>query len=101
MPAARLTRRARTELGQALRWIANDNVSAARALQEAVAKAAEMIGDHPEIGRARPEIARGPYRITPLTGYPYLLVYNAVRRPPLIVRFVHGARDLPTVLSDL
>ncbi len=49
----------------------------------------------------RPEIARQPFRVMPLIGYPYVVVYEANRRPPLIARIVHGARDLPEVLSDL
>jgi len=34
-------------------------------------------------------------------GFPYLVVSNPERRPPSIVRIVHGARDLPEVLKDL
>jgi toxin ParE1/3/4 len=66
-----------------------------------VNRAAKLIGEHPEIGRMRPEIARQPFRVMPLIGYPYVVVYEANRRPPLIARIVHGARDLPEVLSDL
>jgi len=32
-------------------------------------------------------------------GFPYLLVYDAGTMPPMIVRFVHQARDLPNVLE--
>jgi len=35
-----------------------------------------------------------------LTGFPYLIVYNDARRPPLILRILHAARDLPEALRD-
>ena len=49
----------------------------------------------------RPPGTREPYRFLTLTGFPYVIVYNAERRPRLIVRIVHGARDLPSVLREL
>ena len=52
-------------------------------------------------GRSAPDLICEPYRLLPLRGFPYLLVYNPERRPPGIVRIVHGARDLPEILSDL
>jgi toxin ParE1/3/4 len=36
-----------------------------------------------------------------LTGFPYVIVYTAARNPPLIVRILHGARDLPEILRGL
>jgi toxin ParE1/3/4 len=51
-----------------------------------------------------PELAEAPYRFLILTGFPYVIVYNADRRPPLIIHILHSARDLPEVLrvvSDL
>lgn len=86
---------------QAVRWIQQDNPAAARALRDAVAVAAGRLGDHPDIDVSRPTLARSPYRFLPLTGFAYVLVYNAARRPPLIARVLHGARDLPEALGDL
>jgi toxin ParE1/3/4 len=101
MTSAPFAPRARRDLLAAARWIAKDNPAAARALRHAVAVAAERIGRHPESGKTRPEIAPPAYRFVPLTGFPYIIVYNANRRPPLILRVLHGARDLPEVLADL
>lgn len=100
MTAAILSSQARRDLLQAVRWVQKDNPAAARALRDAVAVAAERIGDHPDIGIDRPVLARAPYRFLPLTGFPYVLVYNAERRPPLIARLIHGARDLPEALGE-
>jgi len=92
---------ARRDLLAALRWIAHDDPPAARALRDGVARAAEHIGEHPHIGSPRPELAPAPYRFVILTGYPYVIVYNADRQPPLILRILHGARDLPEVMRGL
>ena len=71
------------------------------ALRDAVGKAAKHIGEYAHFGVSRPELADAPYRFVALTGFPYVVVYNADRRPPLIVRILHGARDLPEILRDL
>jgi toxin ParE1/3/4 len=101
MIRARLAPAARRDLLEAARWIAKDNPAAAIALGEGVARTARMIGDHPYIGELRPAVASSPYRFLGLTGFPYLIVYNPDTRPPLIVRVLHGARDLPEVLREL
>jgi len=95
---ALLSRRAERDLQSAIRWIAADNPTAARGLRDAVAKAARQIGAHPLCGAARPDLMDAEYRLFTLTGFPYVLVYNADRSPPLILRVLHGARDLPDIL---
>jgi toxin ParE1/3/4 len=99
--AAVLAPAARRDLLAAVRWIATDNPAAARGLRDGVVRAAERIGEHPHIGALRPELAGEPYRFVALTGFPFVVVYNAARRPPLIVRILHGARDLPEILRSL
>lgn len=84
-----------------MRWIAKDNPAAAQSLLDAVVRAAQRIGAHPQIGAVRRELTDGPYRFVTLTGFRYLVVYAANRDPPLIVRIVHSARDLPRILRDL
>jgi toxin ParE1/3/4 len=101
MSRARLAPRAERELLAAADWVAKDNPAAARGLREAVAAAVLRIGEHPGCGVTRLALAAEPYRFLTLTGYPYILVYNAASHPPLIVRFIHGARDLPELLRDL
>jgi len=101
MTAAVLAPAARRDLLGVVRWIANDHPAAARALRDAVAAAAGRIGARNHIGVLRPELADEPYRFVTLTGFPYVIVYNAERRPPLVVRVLHGARDLPEILRDL
>ncbi len=98
---ALLTPRAEQEIAEAVGWIAADSPSAARALRDAIMVLAQRIADHPQIGVSRSELAPDPYRFVVVRGFPYLVVYNAARRPPVITRVVHGARDLPELLKDL
>jgi toxin ParE1/3/4 len=101
MTAAVLAPAARRDLLAAVRRISKDNPAAARGLRDGVVRAAERIGEHVHIGVRRPELAGEPYRFVALTGFSYVIVYNSGRRPPLIVRILHGARDLPAILRDL
>ena len=100
MTAAHLAPRARRDLLQAARWIARDDPVAARAFRRTVAKAARLLGDHRDIGVVRPELADPPVRFLPLTAFPYVIVYDAHRRPPLMLRVLHGVRDLPELLRE-
>src|SRR5271170_2382528 len=100
MTAALLSRRARGDVLSAARWIADDNPAAAQAFRQAIERVATLIGEHTRIGHTRPELAGATYRFPGLTGFPYVVVYNADRSPPLIVRVLHWARDLPELLQD-
>jgi toxin ParE1/3/4 len=99
-PPAVLAPRARRDLLEAVSWIARDNRIAAEGLRHAVVDAAQRIGAHPGIGAMRLALADEPIRFLPLTGYPYVIVYDAAEVPPLILRVLHGARDLPELLRD-
>jgi toxin ParE1/3/4 len=99
--AARLAPRARREMVAAARWIARDNPHAARVFRNAVADAAQRIGQYPLIGRARPELLREAFRFLTLSGFPYLLIYNSERSPAEIIAIIHGARNLPPLLRSL
>ena len=96
-----LAPQAQKDLRAALRWIAADNPMAARGLRDTVDAASRLIGARPEIGRFRPELTSARFRFWSLTGFPYLLVYEASVGPPRIARIVHTARDLPKVLAEL
>lgn len=101
MTRARFSPRARRELREAASWIAEDNPVAAEALLRAAIVAAELVAARPAIARARLDLAPTCYRFWSLRGFPYLLVFNMDRNPPIVARFVHQARDLPEVLKDL
>ena len=86
------------DVRSAVRWIARDNPVAADGLREAVIAAAQRIGTHPQIGVKRPDVVDGPFRFVTISGYPYVVVNNPDLSPPAILRVLHGARDLPTIL---
>ena len=77
-------------------WIARENPAAARGFRDALNRLATAIGEHPRVGVLKPHLASPSIR-----GFPYVVVYTPDRDPPLIVRVLHGARDLPEVLRDV
>jgi toxin ParE1/3/4 len=99
--AAMLAPQARRDLLAAARWIAKENPSAAVALRDAVVAAAVRIGKHPRIGALRIELAPQSIRFLVVSGFPHVIVYDTGREPPLILRVLHGARELPELLRDL
>ncbi len=60
-----------------------------------------MIGRHRDIGAFKRELADPPVRFWVLQRFHYLLVYDASASPPVVLRVLHGARDLPNLLSGL
>lgn len=98
---ATLSRSATRDLLEATSLISKDSRRAARAFRNGIDEALTMIGRHAEIGAERQELAAPPIRFWTLRRYPYVMVYNASRVPPHVLRVVHGARDLPELLSGL
>ena len=49
----------------------------------------------------RPDLAPEPWRFAPVAGFPYFLVCQSERYPPLVVRVIHQRRDLEAELRDL
>jgi len=89
------------DLGEAIAWISQENLSAAENLRIAVGQAAQLIGAHPNLGKQRPDLASENISFLILRGFPYIVVYRADANPPRVLRALHGARDLPEVLQDL
>lgn len=96
-----VTPRASAEVADAAAWIAQDNPTAAIALVHGAEAAANRIVARPALARVRLTLAPSRYRFWLMRGFPYLLVLDTERSPPLVVRFIHQARDLPDVLDDL
>lgn len=101
MRRAQLSPLARQDALHALHWIGLNTPGATRSFRVAFDKATRMLGEHPLAGRERPDLTRAPVRFLTLPGFPYIFVYNAKAVPPLILRVLHGARDLPEVVEDL
>lgn len=100
MNPASFAPQAKRDLIEAAAWIAKDNPIAAKALRDTLASAARRLGQYPELGNHRPDLTGPEIRFLVLTGFPYVVVYNAERRPPLILRVLHGGRDIPGVMKS-
>ena len=101
MTRAVLSPAAERDILAIIEWIAAENPVAARGFRVALDRLASTIGEHPLIGTLKPHLASPPIRFLPIRGYPHVVVYTPDRSPPLIVRVLHGARDLPEVLRGL
>lgn len=91
---------AKRDLIEAASWIAKDNPAAARALRDSLTDAARRLGRCPELGSQRSDLAGPEIRFLVLSGFPYVVVYDAMHRPPLILRVLHGGRDIPSLMGD-
>ncbi len=76
--------------------IALDNPTAAQRVVERIEAAEERLGAFPLIGQARSDLAEG-LRHWPIP--PYIILYRVEAERLLIVRIVHGARDLGSLLE--
>jgi len=45
-------------------------------------------------------LADEPLRFGVVRGFPYLALFDPTTNPPVILRVLHGARDLPELLRD-
>jgi toxin ParE1/3/4 len=93
--------RARRELREASGWIARKSPVTAHALVAEAVRAAALLARQPMLGQPRLDLLPEPYRFWSLRGFPYLLVYNSSVNPPRILRILHTARDLQTLLGDM
>ncbi len=100
MIRAALSPAAERDILEIVAWIASENPVAAEGFRMALDKLAAIIGGHPRTGASKPHSASPPIRFLPIRGYPCVVVYTPDRDPPLIVRVLHGARDLQEILRD-
>jgi len=76
-------------------YIAADSIKAARRVRLQILDACQTIARNPGIGHRREDLTDKPVLFWS-TGS-YLIIY-AARRPVEIVRVLHGARDIPSLL---
>jgi len=94
-----LAPQARRDLLEAAAWIAAEQPRASAKFRRAVLAIAARLGRFPASGAERLDLAPEGIRFVSLRGFPHVVVYDSDRRPPLILRVLHGVRDLPEVLS--
>ncbi len=56
-----------------------------------------MLADNPEVGHLREDLASEPLRFW--TIYSYMIIYRPKTSPLQIIRILHGAQDIKTMLE--
>lgn len=78
-------------------YIARDNAAAADRVEDALHAAMRMLVENPGLGHTRPDVANPAYRFW--TVKPYIIAYRVEADTLIVVRVVHGTRDIRTHLT--
>jgi plasmid stabilization system protein ParE len=95
--ALRLTPSAKRDINEIWDYIARDSIEAAARVLDALESAMIKLAKNPEVGHWREELADKRHRF--LLVYSYLIVYRYKTKPLQIVRVLHAARDLQSILG--
>ena len=91
-----LTPRAEQDVNDIWEYIADDNIEAADRVLAALGKTMHRLAKDPGIGHMREELADRRHRF--FLVYSYLIVYRFETRPLQVIRVLHAARDLQSIL---
>ena len=97
MPGYYLVPRARTDLREILRYIADDSIDAADKVLDRFVEIFELLGENPDVGHFRDDLTTHPVRFFPV--YSYLVIYLADTSPVEVVRILGGAQDIESILK--
>jgi toxin ParE1/3/4 len=96
MMTYRLTKRARRDVLEIWRHIAEDNERAADGFMDLLTHYFELLGANPRAGRRREELRCG-YRSFPVGQY--LIFYRIMEPGVCIMHVVHGRRDIEALFG--
>ncbi|MDO8631804.1 MAG: type II toxin-antitoxin system RelE/ParE family toxin [Phycisphaerales bacterium] len=88
----RLSHRADADLDAIWTYIAKDNPKAADRVERDLHTTMQMLSEHPGIGHIRPDVPRPGYRFWRI--YSFLIVYRIEADDLIVVRVLHGSRDI-------
>lgn len=77
-------------------YLAEDSIPAARRVRLQIFEACQRLAANPGIGHSRQDLTEKPVLFWPVGSY--LIIYNPTRQPIEIVRVVHAARDVPSLV---
>jgi len=101
MSAYALTRRAKTDIFEIWRYIADENEEAADRVEHAIYEACGFLAASPLGGHSRPDLTSRTLRFWPLTRYPnYTIVYRPDATPLQVVAVLHGKRNIRRILKQ-
>ncbi len=92
-----LTPRAEQDIGDIWDYIAVDSIDAADRVLTALEKAILRLAKTPGIGHLREDLADRRHRF--LLIFSYLIVYRFETKPLQIIRVIHAARDVQSILG--
>src|SRR6267378_3293521 len=92
-----LTPRARQDVSEIWDYIADDNIEAADRVLAALESAMIKLAKNPGIGHWREELSDKRHRF--FLVYSYLIVYRHETKPLQIIRVLHAARDVQSILG--
>ena len=92
-----LTPRARQDLSDIWDYIAQDNIEAADHVLDALERAMLKLAKHPSVAHWREELADKRHRF--FLVYSYLIVYRHETKPLQVIRVLHAARDVWSILG--
>jgi toxin ParE1/3/4 len=95
--------RVRGDIVEIATYIAQDNPAAAERFLTATERTLDRLAQLPLSGRPYPldHPTLHDVRMTPVRGFPrYLIFYHLVADELQLLRIVHGARDIPTLLGE-
>ncbi len=90
----RLTRRARQDVANIWKYIADDNERAADSFVDLLTRQFALLADNPYAGRRRDDLRPG-YRSFPVREY--LIFYRIAEPGVRILRILHGHRDIASL----
>lgn len=93
-----LTSEAFTDLDEALAFLGSKSPRGAQRLLNDLEAAFEHVGRYPDSGILREFVAFGPVRFKVVGDY--VVVYDPLSRPVMILRVLHGRRDLGRLLGE-
>jgi len=92
-----LTPRAKRDVNEIWDYIAGDSIEAADRVLKALEHAMRMLARNPGTGHWREELADTRHRFFPV--YSYLIVYRSEVKPIQVIRVLHAARDVQSILG--